>query len=66
MYLDASNLYGWAMSQPLRTSNFKWLTDKEMEELDVKMTLNDSSGGIYFRVQFLGIISTISIFMYIS
>ena len=24
-YLDASNLYGWAMSQPLLTGGFKWV-----------------------------------------
>ena len=45
MYLDANNLYGWAMSQPLPTSNFKWLTDEEMEELDVMMIPDDSSRG---------------------
>ena len=30
------------MSQPLPTSNFKWLTDKEMEELDVMMVPDGS------------------------
>ena len=24
MYLDANNLYGWAKSQPLSYSNFRW------------------------------------------
>ena len=28
MHLDPNNLHGWAMSQPLPTSNFKWLTDE--------------------------------------
>ena len=50
--LDAKNLYGWAMSQLLPTSNFKWLTDEEMEELDMMMVSDDSSGGVYFRVWF--------------
>ena len=27
MYLDANNLYGWAMSQKLSVNNFKWLDD---------------------------------------
>ena len=45
MYLDANNLYGRVMSQPLPPSNFKWLTDKEMKGLDVMMILDDSSRG---------------------
>ena len=27
MYLDAKNLYGWAMSQKLRVNGFEWKTD---------------------------------------
>lgn len=34
MYLDANNLYGWAMSQYLRTGGFRWLTKKEVNKLD--------------------------------
>ena len=26
-YLDANNLYGWAMSQKLPVNNFKWIND---------------------------------------
>ena len=33
------------MSQPLPNSNFKWLTGKEMEELNVKMRPEYSSRG---------------------
>ena len=45
MYLDANHLGGWAMSQPLPTFIFKWVTDKEIEELDVMMVPDDSSRG---------------------
>ena len=36
MYLDANNLYGWAMimSQYLPTGNFRWMTDKEISKID--------------------------------
>ena len=31
-YLDANNLYRWAMSQQLPTSGFKWITDDEHDD----------------------------------
>ena len=30
-YLDANNLYGWAMSKPLPYKNFKWMKEEELE-----------------------------------
>ena len=31
-YLDANNLYGWAMSKPLPTHGFKWINEEELED----------------------------------
>ena len=31
-YLDANNLYGWAMIKKLPTGNFRWLSESEIEE----------------------------------
>ena len=30
-YLDANNLYDWAMSQPLPTGGFRWMSEGELE-----------------------------------
>lgn len=35
MYLDANNLYSWAMSQFLPNGSFKWITEKEIIKLDL-------------------------------
>ncbi|GFT97428.1 uncharacterized protein NPIL_365611 [Nephila pilipes] len=34
LYLDANNLYGWAMSQPLPLNNFKWVDFLEVDHID--------------------------------
>ena len=31
-YLDANNLYGWAMSKQLPSSGCKWMTDNEVDD----------------------------------
>ena len=41
-YLDANNLYGWAMSQPLPTGGFKWV-DANPNEID-KLTRHTDKG----------------------
>ena len=45
MYLDANNLYGWAMSQHLPTGNFKWMTDKEISKIDLGKYKADGKKG---------------------
>ena len=38
MYIDATNLYGWAMSQTLPYSEFKWLSDAQLREAETALT----------------------------
>ena len=33
IYLDANNLYGWAMTQKLPVHSFKWMTNQEIENI---------------------------------
>ena len=35
IYLDASNLYGWEMSQYLPYGGFKWLNQKEVDKFSL-------------------------------
>ena len=48
MYLDATNLYGAAMSQYLPTGNFKWLNDNEIHDLKVENIAKDSNTGYIY------------------
>ena len=46
MYLDANNLYGWAVSQYLPTGNFKWMTDKEISKINLGKNKADGKKGL--------------------
>ena len=50
MYPDANNLYGWAMSQPLPTGEFDWLTEEEISNLDIMQIPDDSEEGYILEV----------------
>ena len=50
MYLDANNLYGWAMSQYLPTGGFKWLKDNEIEQVDLCRYNDKSEKGLILEV----------------
>ena len=39
-YLDANNLYGWAMSQPLPTGGFRWV-DVSLDEINELVSNKD-------------------------
>ena len=50
MYLDANNLYGWAMSQYLPTGNFKWLSQKQIEKTNLGKYTENSKKGLILEV----------------
>ena len=49
-YLDANNLYGWAMSQYLPTGSFRWMTEKEISKINLAMYKEDSKKGLILEV----------------
>ena len=50
MYLDANNLYGWAMSQYLPTGGFRWMTEKQIDKIDLAKYKEDTNKGIILEV----------------
>ena len=50
MYLDANNLYGWAMSQYLPTGGFKWLTEKQINKINLEKYEDDCKKGLILEV----------------
>ena len=50
MYLDVNNLHSWAMSQYLPTGNFRWMTDKEINKINVGKYKTDGKKGLILEV----------------
>ena len=50
MYLDANNLYGWAMSQYLPTGGFKWMTEKQINKINLAQYNDDNKKGLILEV----------------
>ena len=50
MYLDANNLYGWAMSQYLPTGGFKWLKQNKINDLNLSKYDTENKKGLILEV----------------
>ncbi|XP_053380071.1 uncharacterized protein LOC128548718, partial [Mercenaria mercenaria] len=50
LYLDMCNLYGFAMQQPLPTSDFQFLKKREINQLDIRNIPADGEKGYIFEV----------------
>ena len=50
MYLDANNLYGLAMSQYLPIGNFKWMSNREIKQIDLGKYKADGKKGLILEV----------------
>ena len=49
-YLEANDLYGWAMSQCLPTGGFKWMTEKQIHKLILAKCTIDSTKGLILEL----------------
>lgn len=49
-YLDANNLYGLDMSQYLPTGGFRWLTELELNKIDLAKYTEDRKSGLILEV----------------
>ena len=50
-YLDANNLYGWAMSEPLPSNGFEWIEDlSKIDEDFIKNYEKDNDKGYILEV----------------
>lgn len=50
MYFDINNQYGWAMSQHLPHSGFKWLSDDEIQNLEITNISDTADEGYILEV----------------
>ena len=49
-YLDANNLYGWAMSKKLPVNGFKWIDNNEINEDFIKKYDENNDKGYIFEI----------------
>ena len=52
-YLDANNLYGWAMSQKLPANDFKWVKEEDLSQFNEDFIKNydeNSDTGYFLEV----------------
>ena len=50
-YLDANNLYGYAMSKPMPVGDFRWLSKEEIKNLNMDSDISEECNtGYIFEV----------------